>query len=137
MILDDQHPYSYLTTYPLFHPARDVAASSTSGKSVKNRGMTNTIDSRPWSKPNRKPPIHATRAQPMTSGLAKMSLIPERLSHGIHSFTEYLPLPPKDRSNAAESWTRSIVSGCNATPVLFQAKMSSLSGAVPLFRPFH
>lgn len=126
-------------TYPLFHPAREVAASSTSGKSVKNRGITKTIESRPWSKPNRKPPIHATSAHPMTKGLAKISLMPIR----YQSIAPTLlcmgdsPFPPKDRSSAAESCTRSIVSGCKGTPVLSQATISSLSGALPLFRPFH
>jgi len=45
--------------------------------------MTSTIERRPWSNPNRKPPIHATRAHPMTSGLANISLMPE-VSATVH-----------------------------------------------------
>jgi hypothetical protein len=49
MMLDSQplRTSSGRVTYPLFHPAREVAASSTSGKSDKNRGITKTIESRP------------------------------------------------------------------------------------------
>lgn len=71
---------SRLQAHPRFQPALDVAASSMSGKSSLNFGITRTMDSRPWSKPNRNPPIHATRAHPITRPFAKISLIPGSVS---------------------------------------------------------